>query len=298
MAKKSVYEIVTERILEKLEQGTVPWRKPWAGGGCPKNLVSGKEYRGVNVWLLGSQDFSSPYWVTFKQAKQLGGTVRKGERSTPCIFWKFLNRDTENPVTGEIQSKQIPLIRYYSVFNVEQCDDISHKRLEAQQEEPAPFNRIEAAEAILASYPDAPLISQDGRGSAYYRPSTDSIHIPERETFTTEAHFYATLFHEMTHSTGHESRLARPGVSNPIRYGSHEYSQEELVAEMGAAFLLAEAGIDSESLTSNSAAYVASWLNALKNDPKLVVLAGAQAQKAADHITGRAFEGTLEAKAA
>jgi antirestriction protein ArdC len=223
---------------------------------------------------------------------------RKGERSTPCIFWKFLARDTENPVTGETKTKQIPLIRYYNVFNVEQCDGITHKRLEAQQDEPAPFNAIEAAEAIVASYPEPPSISQDGRASAYYRPATDSIHMPERETFDSEAHFYATLFHEMTHSTGHESRLARPGVSNPIRYGSHEYSQEELVAEMGAAFLLAEARIDSDSLTDNSASYIQSWLKALKNDPKLVVLAGAQAQKAADHITGREFEGTLEATAA
>ncbi len=298
MAKKSVYDIVTERILEKLEAGTVPWRKPWSAGGCPKNLVSGKEYRGVNVWLLGSQDFSSPYWVTFKQAKQLGGTVRKGERSTPCIFWKFLNRDTENPATGEITTKQIPLVRYYSVFNVEQCDGISHKRLEAETEEPAPFSPIETAEAIVAGYADAPSITEDGRASAYYRPATDSIHMPKRETFDSEEQFYATLFHEMGHSTGHEARLARPGVTSPTRYGSHEYSQEELVAEMGAAFLLAEAGIDSEALVDNSAAYVASWLKALKNDPKLVVLAGAQAQRAVDHITGREFEATLEARAA
>ena len=298
MAKKSVCEIVTERILEKLEQGTVPWHKPWSGGGCPRNLVSGKEYRGVNVWLLGSQDFSSPYWVTFRQAKQLGGTVRKGERGTPCIFWRFLNRDTQNTMTGEIESTQIPLIRFYTVFSVDQCDGISHSRLDAQTEEPAPFNPIEAAEAIVAAYPDAPSFSEDGGASAYYQPRTDSIHMPVRETFTSEGHFYSTLFHEMTHSTGHESRLARPGVTNPTRYGSHEYSQEELVAEMGAAFLLAEAGIDSDTLTDNSAAYVASWLKALKNDPKLVVLAGAQAQKAVDHITGREFEGTLEAKAA
>ena len=295
---KSVYEIVTERILEKLEAGTVPWHKPWAGGGCPKNLVSGKEYRGVNVLLLGSQDFSSPYWVTFKQAKQLGGTVRKGERSTPCIFWKFLARDTENPVTGETKTKQIPLVRYYSVFNIDQTDGVCHSRLEVEQDEPEPFNPIDAAETIVASYPDAPSISQDGRGSAYYRPATDSIHLPERETFDSEEHYYATLFHEMGHSTGSESRLARPGVTNPIRYRSHRYSQEELVAEMSSAFLLAEARIDSDSLTNNSASYIASWLKALKNDPKLVVLAGAQAQKAVDHITGREFEGTLEAKAA
>jgi antirestriction protein ArdC len=295
---KSVYEIVTERILEKLEAGTVPWHKPWAGGGCPKNLVSGKEYRGVNVLLLGSQDFTSPYWVTFKQAKQLGGTVRKGERSTPCIFWKFLARDTKSPVTGEIKTKQIPLVRYYSVFNVEQCDDISHKRLETQAEEPAPFNPIEAAEAIVSGYPEPPTISHDGRGSAYYRPATDSIHMPKQETFDSEEHYYATLFHEMGHSTGSESRLARPGVTNPIRYGSHRYSQEELCAEMSSAFLLAEAGIDSGSLMNNSASYVASWVKALRDDKKLVVLAAAQAQRAADHILDRSFEAKLEAQAA
>jgi antirestriction protein ArdC len=299
---KSVYEIITERILEKLEAGSVPWHRPWAAAGSrPQNLVSGREYRGINVILLSSQGFTSPYWVTFRQAKALGGSVRKGERSTPCVFWKWINRTDENMETGETaeaKTRQIPLVRYYSVFNVEQCDDLSHARLETREEEPEPFDPIETAEAIVAGYPEPPSIAQDGRGAAYYRPSTDSIHIPEREIFDSEEHYYATLFHKMAHSTGHESRLARPGVSNPIRYGSHAYSKEELVAEMGSSFLLAEARIDSDSLTDNSASYIASWLQALKDDPKLVVLAGAQAQKAVDHITGREFEGTLEAKAA
>jgi antirestriction protein ArdC len=295
---KNVYEIITERILEKLEQGTIPWQRPWSGGGAPSNLVSGKEYRGVNVLLLGSQDFESRYWVTFAQAKKLGGTVRKAEKGTPCIFWKFLARDTENAETGKTETKQIPLIRFYNVFNVQQCDGISHARLEVETEEPEPFSPIEAAESIVASYPDPPSISHDGRSSAYYMPRTDAIHLPEPETFDSEAAYYATLFHEMGHSTGHEKRLARPGVTNPIRHASHDYSKEELVAEMTAAFLLAEAGIDSDSLTNNSAAYLASWLKALKDDPKLVVLAAAQAQKAVDHITGREFEATLEAKAA
>ena len=209
-----------------------------------------------------------------------------------------LAHHTENPVTGETETKQIPLIRYYSVFNVEQCDGISHARLEAEHDEPAPFNPIESAERIVASYPKPPSISEDGRGSAYYRPATDSIRMPERETFDSEAHFYATLFHEMAHSTGHESRLSRAGITNPIRHASHEYSQEELVAEMGAAFLTAEAGIDAEVLMDNSAAYVASWLKALRNDKKLVVFAAAQAQKAVDHILDRTFEAELEATAA
>jgi len=295
---KSVYEIITERILEKLEAGTVPWHKPWSAGGAPRNLVSGKEYRGVNIFLLGCQGFTSPYWLTFKQAKQLGGSVRKGERATPVVFWKWIERASEDPETSETQTQKIPLLRYYSVFNVEQCDDISHARLDAQLDEPRPFNPIEAAEAIVSGYPEPPTIALDGRGSAYYRPATDSIHMPEPDAFDSEAHYYATLFHEMTHSTGHESRLARTGVTNRIRYGSHEYSQEELVAEMGAAFLAAEAGIDSEALVDNSASYVASWMERLRSDPKLVVLAGAQAQKAVDHILDRDFEAKLEAQAA
>ena len=288
---KSVYEIITERILEKLEAGTVPWHKPWAGGGCPQNLVSGREYRGVNIFLLGCQGFTSPYWLTFKQAKQLGGSVRKGERGTPCILWKWIERASEDPETGETETQKIPLVRYFSVFNaVEQCDGISHARLEAQAEEPAPFNPIEAADAIVSGYPKPPAIAHDGRGSAFYRPATDSIHMPERETFDSEEHFYATLFHEMAHSTGHESRLSRPGITNRIRHGSHEYSLEELCAEMGSGFLLAEAGIDAEGLMENSAAYIESWLKALKNDSKLVVFAGAQAQKAVDHILDRSSE--------
>jgi len=295
---KSVYEIITERILEKLEAGTVPWHKPWSAGGAPRNLVSGKEYRGVNIFVLGCQGFTSPYWLTFKQAKQLGGSVRKGERGTPCILWKWINRSDENAESGDTETKQIPLIRYYNVFNIEQCDGLTHKRLEARAEERAPFNPIEAAEAIVSGYPEPPAIAHDGRGSAYYRPATDSIHLPEQETFDSEAHYYATLFHEMTHSTGHESRLARTGVTNRIRYGSHEYSQEELVAEMGAAFLAAEAGIDSEAVMDNSASYVASWMERLRSDPKLVVLAGAQAQKAVDHILDRDFEAKLGAQAA
>ena len=203
-----------------------------------------------------------------------------------------------NPVTGETEKKQIPLVRYYSVFNVEQCDDISHKRLEAQTEEPEPFNPIEAAEAIVSGYPDPPTIAHDGGASAYYRPRTDSIHMPERETFDSGEHYYGTLLHEIGHSTGSETRLARPGITDKIRHGSQTYALEELVAEMSAAFLLAEAGINSEGLMDNSASYIASWIKSLRDDPKLVVRAGAQAQKAVDHVLDRNYEQEHQAKAA
>jgi antirestriction protein ArdC len=240
--------------------------------------------------LLSTEGFASFYWATFNQARHLGGSVRKGERSTPCVFWKWIEKRQENPETGETETAEVPVLRYYNLFNVSQCDGISHSRLDAPDEERTPFNPIEAAEAIVAGYPDPPSISGDGGASAYYRPRTDSIHIPARETFESEEHYYATLFHEITHSTGSEKRLARPGVTNPTRFGSHGYSHEEMVAEMGSAFLLAEAGIDSEPLVDNSAAYIASWLKALRDDPKLVVLAAARAQKAVEYIRGRGVE--------
>ena len=144
MNNASVYEIITDRIVRLLEDGVVPWRRPWAGpDDAPKNVVSRKDYRGVNAFLLSAMGYESPYWLTFKQAKALGGSVRKGERSTPVVFWKWIERASEDPETGETETKKIPLVRYYNVFNAEQCDGLTHKRLEAEQDEPAPEETTE-----------------------------------------------------------------------------------------------------------------------------------------------------------
>lgn len=283
-ARKNVYEIITERILAKLEEGTVPWHKPWTGAGNEgraANLISGKAYRGINVLLTASAGFSSRYWVTFKQAQKLGGSVRKGEKGTPIVFWSFIEK--KGAKAGD---KKIPLLRYYTCFNVEQCDGIEHKRL--TETAPAPvseFDASEEAEMIVKGYANGPTINHGG-GCACYSPPRDSVSVPKREDFESAAAYYSTLFHELTHSTGHTSRLARSGVTESTLFGSHEYSREELVAEMGASFLRGMAGIDDTAALDNSAAYLANWMTVIKDDPRLIVIAAAQAQKASDHILG------------
>lgn len=275
-----VYDIITERIIAILQKGTVPWHKPWVAGGAmalPKNLQSGKPYRGVNIFLLHSMEFSSPYWLTFNQALERGGNVRKGEKSTPVVFWKWLEPDEASP-----DKKKVPMLRYYSVFNVEQCDGIEYPKPEAKTFE---FTPVESAEKIVESMPQRPEITYGG-SSAAYSPTLDIVRMPNREQFEKPEEFYDTLFHELTHATGHESRLNRSGVADKNehnRFGTDPYAKEELVAEMGAAFLCANAGIVERTL-DNSAAYISNWLERLKNDTKLVVHAAAQAQKAADFI--------------
>lgn len=274
-AKKDVYGVVTDRIVALLEAGTVPWKKTWSGGG-PKNLVSGKAYRGVNVFVLACQGYSSPSWLTYRQAAQLGGSVRRGEHGSPVIFWNWIEKTDPANATRKIR---FPILKYFTVFNVQQCDGIA-----APAAEKASVNPIETAEAIVAGMPTPPSIRHLG-DQAFYRPSTDSVVVPAREAFDSAPAYYATVFHELAHSTGHHSRLDRPAVAAPS-FGSHAYSKEELVAEMSAAFLCTEAGIDLQTI-DNSAAYVASWLSALRNDRRLLVQAAAAAQKAADYILGR-----------
>lgn len=281
--KNTVYEIITDRIISMLNRGVVPWHKPWVGGAAlalPKNLHSGKPYRGVNTFLLHSMEFASPYWLTFNQALQRGGAVRKGEKSTPVVFWKWLEPGEDAP-----DKKKIPMLRYYSVFNVEQCDGIEYPKPEA----PATFdfNPVGRAEQIVAGMPNKPEVLFRG-DSACYRPATDLILMPEPSRFRSSEEYYSTLFHELTHATGHASRLNRSGVADKgehNQFGTDPYAREELVAEMGAAFLCGHSGIVDRTL-DNSAAYISNWLARLKNDAKLIVTASAQAQKAADYILG------------
>jgi antirestriction protein ArdC len=282
----TVYDVITKRIVELLEQGTIPWRKPWAGGGEPRNLTSGKAYRGINVFMLAASGYSSPYWLTFKQALAAGGCVRKGEHGTPVIFWKRAEEaETEEEEGGKYRG---PVCRYYSVFNVAQCDGI-----QAPTPEPLNFEPIPECVRIVSDWKQAPLIHHRGN-RACYSPISDEVEMPSPGSFISPEAYYSTLFHELTHSTGHGSRLARKGVTEPTGYGTHEYSREELVAEMGAAFLCGATGIELASTLENSSAYLASWIKALKGDARLVVTAGAQAQRAADHILGRFAEKAAE----
>ncbi|MGV3615287.1 MAG: ArdC family protein [Fimbriimonas sp.] len=279
----AAYEAVTARIVEALERETVPWRKPWNGSPLPVNAVSKRPYRGVNVFLLGLGMFRDYRWLTFKQARQMGGYVREGERSMIAIFWKPIGLDRTDPETGEIRRDTVPLLRYYHVFNAEQCEGLRLPALPRPEPE-APALRIERAEALVRAMPDPPTI-REGGSSAWYSPGQDLIQVPHLRDFRSSDAFYATLFHEMGHATGHERRLNRPGVTGTVRFGSENYGREELVAELASAFLCAHSGLEN-SLESSSADYIAGWLDAIRSDPKAVVIAAAQAQRAADFVLG------------
>lgn len=271
-----VYEIIQENILKALDKGTVPWRKPWSGGGMPMNLKSKKAYRGVNVLLLGMQPYQSRYWVTFNQCKELGGQVQKGEKSTTIVFWKHCK--VEDKKTGE--EKMIPFLRYFKVFNLNQTTGIDDPDAIQETKEHKP---IEQAEAIIANMPNAPQIQHEQQ-KAFYRMADDLVNLPKPETFDQTEEYYSTAFHELGHATKHKSRLDRHNQP-----GKETYAQEELVAEMTAAFLCGVTGIAPQTL-DNSAAYIDTWRKRIRDDVKLVVMAGAQAQKASDYIQGITWE--------
>ena len=270
-----IYEHITKRIISLLAQGTVPWQKPWkARTGLPRNLVSQKSYRGINVFLLLAMSYESPFWLTFRQALQLGATVRKGEKSCPVVFWKQTTIDDKE--SGKPQN--IPLLRYYSVFNVAQCDGLKTGIGPVAE----PINSIVHPNEIVAHMPQRPVIKH-GMTRAFYSPREDYVGLPVRERFARAEGYYATLFHELVHATGHESRLNRATLTEKAGFGSNPYCKEELIAEMGAAFLCGHAEIVEHTI-DNSAAYLTGWLEQLRNDKTLIVQAAAQAQKAADFI--------------
>ena len=280
-----VYQIVTDQIIGKLEQGTVPWRVPYRGGaaGAPKNLASGKAYRGVNVFLLAVEawcrGYDSSYWVTYRQAQERGAHVKKGEKSTLVVFWKEL--EVADRETGE--PTKVPVLRYYRVFNAAQCEGL--RVPDAGAVEPLAFTPIEAAQRIVEAFAGGPSIEY-GHTYPCYVPKADAVRMPDKERFTSSEEVYSTLFHELGHATGHSSRLDRGVDREQNAFGSERYSREELVAEMAAAFLCGEAGIEQVTL-DNAAAYIAGWLKRLKDDKKLVVSAAGAAQKAADWVLGR-----------
>lgn len=284
-----VYTIVTERIIAQLESGVASWRKMWRGGDTPRNLISKKPYRGVNLLLLGSTAFTSPYWLTFNQVQQRGGRVRKGAKSELVIFWKIFSdaqgENAEGSGDGRT-SKRPPMLRYYRVFNVEQTEGLE-KHIPVQNTEQETFAPIESAARIIERMPLAPPIRHD-EPRAFYSPVRDYVNMPKPEAFDSPTDYYAVAFHELTHATGHETRLNRAGVAGSSAlapFGSPDYSREELVAELGSAFLCAEAGIN--NTLENSAAYLQGWLDVLKADSRLIVTAASAAQRAADFILNR-----------
>ena len=278
MNKFDLYEVITQKIIERLEAGVIPWQKPWRNsGGMPRNLVTNRPYNGINFWLLISLKYQSPFYLTFEQVKSLNGNVRKGEKSTMVVFWKILESE-ETP--GVI--KKTPFLRYYNVFNLTQTDGIDPAKIPAADSYDHDFNPVEAADQLINNWTDKPKIDWDG-DSAYYWPAVDTVCIPDQRTFFKDEQFYSTLYHELIHSTGHSSRLARHEKIKNHNFGSQDYSQEELVAEMGAAYLCGITDMEQETI-ENSAAYIKSWIRTFKDDPKVLVMAAAQAQKAVDYI--------------
>jgi len=278
--KTTVYEVITNRIIERIEsEGVLPWRKPWIGG-LPKNLISGKDYRGSNVWMLNMMPHSSPYWLTYKQAQTLGGNVRKGESGTPVTFWQFYEKKDE-------PNKRIPMIKYYTVFNLEQCDGIGAPIVEGNRM--SPTESLEQCDAIISAMPKLPEIRHE-QARAFYSPQFDYVNMPSKELFGCAEGYYHVLFHELAHATGHATRLNRlTSVEELGQFGSAPYAKEELVAELGASYLSGIAGIQLTQ-EDNSVAYLQGWLKALKNDPKLLIQASGQAQKAADYILRTTFD--------
>jgi len=274
------YDRITERIVALMEHGTVPWHKPWnVSTGLPRNLVTQKPYRGINTFLLMSMGFESPHWLTYRQAVQLGGNVKKGEKSCPVVFWKPM--EVTDKESGEVE--KIPFLRLYHVFNASQCEGL--KNIPA--EDTSSFTPTEAAE-IVAKMPEPPVVKH-GMTMAYYAPRQDIVGMPERKRFDTEDGYHATLFHELVHSTGHEKRLNRQSIAERNGFGTDPYCKEELIAELGSAFLCGHSGIVERTIDS-SAAYLDNWLKQLKSDRTLIVYAAAQAQKAADFILGKTME--------
>jgi antirestriction protein ArdC len=263
----NIYKIITDRIINQLKLGVIPWVKPWQTEFA-KNLVTKREYKGINAWLLyGIKE--SPYWLTFKQAKMIGGNIRKGEHGLPVVYWSIL-KETKNGI-----EKTIPLLRYYTVFNASQCENIKLPPVEEK-------SALKVPSDIVAGMPNPPRIVHENYNRAFYNPHDDIVNVPAISRFNDAESYYAVLFHELAHSTGNSKRLNRRTLTETKGFGSQEYSNEELIAELSSSMLCAKSGI--QKTLSNSAAYIKGWLVALNNDERLIISAAGKSAKACDYI--------------
>lgn len=286
MPVNKVYGVINDRILESLERGVVPWSIPWVHS-APRNIISGKEYKGTNIWMLGTAEHDNPYWGTYKQWKDKGGQVLKKEdvgKGTPIVFFKMLVSDKgKKDASGNKQISQFPLMRYSTVFNVEQTDLIDDERFKLSE---ADNKQIVQCEDIVTGFKNAPELSHKNNGRAYYTPATDIVNVPDIKNFTSAEEYYSTLFHELGHSTGAIKRLNRFGKATyNHRFGSQDYSKEELIAEMIAAYACGICGIDNKTIDRN-ASYIDGWMKRIKDDSQLFIKSAAAAQKATDYIRG------------
>lgn len=275
----SIYDIITDKILAKLEEGTAPWHKSWRTQ-TPMNFFTGKAYRGINTFLLAG--YEDPRFMTFNQIKSKKGWLKKGAKSEIVVFWTKLEnkKSNEDEVDADdedlINSRKF-VLKYFNVFNAKDIEGIEFPKLESNTN-----NTIQTAQEIADSYLQQIKSFSHGGDRAYYAPNNDHIQMPTLNSFDSSEEYYSALFHEIAHSTGHASRLDRKGITELSRFGSHSYSYEELIAEMTSAFICNAAGI--ENTIDNSAAYIQGWSKVLKENKKMIVQAAGQAQKAADFI--------------
>lgn len=288
-----IYSMVTDRIIAELEKGHIPWRKPWKVTGSKVttiteaqkvafNRITRLAYSGLNQMLLSR----TGEYASFKQWHEMGGVIKKGAKAEYVVFWKWLEREEKDGETGDIKINRIPVLKYYNVFHIDDVDNVLPLTADSFEDSgEQPFDSEQEAERIIITYSEREKIPILYRGNqAYYVPMLDHIVIPERHKFKQCAEFYSTVFHEITHSTGAEKRLNRLGENGKAFFGNEAYSKEELVAEIGASGMLSLLNIETPASFTNSAAYIESWLKALKNDKRLIVSAAGRAEKAIDYI--------------
>lgn len=313
MTNRETAQKIVDRIVELINEGRpLPWVRPWGSQPHKVEIVDGvkiitlpatavnrqgKRYNGANVYLPAGE------YITFHQCKKEGGSVKKGAKGWPVVFWKFLQKETTDPTTGEVTKETIPMLKYYVVFNVEDCDGIKPKHTPAPVTVEVPITHTEdatgdtdelndTAEQIIADYVNRAgngfhILKDEVSTRAYYSPALDYVQVPMRAQFNDMPEYYSTLFHELGHSTGHSSRLNRFEIgSKSASFGSESYSREELVAETTSATILNALGLETGNTFRNSSAYIKGWAEHIKSDPMLYVTAATRAQQAVDMILG------------
>lgn len=284
-SKVDTYEIITNQILSKLKQGVIPWKRVWNPNRIPENPITNRKYRGLNSLILSFEGRDCPFYATYKQIVSKGGTVKKGTKGIPLMYWNMhVPKEYKNKGLTEEQLKQhqIPFLKYFTVFNLEDTEgieipDYSNKAID--------FQPIEKCESVVKEWEGCPEIKHSG-DKAFYRPIEDIVYMPNQDTFKSKELYYSTLFHELAHSTGHKARLNRD-LSH--KFGSKEYAKEELIAELASAFICSDLGIDNSNtndinMLDNTTAYIQSWIQVLSDDNKMLIQASSKARKAADMI--------------
>jgi antirestriction protein ArdC len=288
---RDLYQEVTNKIIALIEQGVAPWRRTWSTYGLARNYATGHIYTGINLILMNNTVHPIPYFLTFNQVKEQGGRIKKDAKAEKVIYFDVYYKDgndqtltKEEAIQRRKNGEEIQILKFIKYYNVFCIDDIEGIEFEIPEMELKPNEKIARCESIIENMPKRPELRQIDANRAYYLPAQDFINLPDIKRFEGSEQYYATYFHELIHSTGHSSRLARAEVMDFTGFGTKPYSKEELVAEVGASFLCSSVQIDYDGIVENSASYLAGWLKVLKEDSKFIFKVASEAQKASDYI--------------